>query len=209
MASYTFYGVTADAGVYCTDSSWTAVQTGAGTLQTVTASGTSLFVGKQKVSTNYQNFLQGVGFDTSSIPDDAEILTAIPSFCASTTDPAKSWTLEARDFNWGPTITTADYRTASQWSALPLLAEMSLSAGLTVDTYYAMTGYGTNLVNAINKTGVTYFMLGASNYGGIAPTNDDRVVFYSADETGTSKDPKLEVTTFEAPDFTPQVMWIA
>lgn len=206
MASYTFYGDSADGDILMIDADWADVQAGSGG-PTVDTSSTTFRVGKQKGVGNYSNYLAGLAFDTSALPDDAEITAATLTLTAAAT-ASRTWTLEARDYNWGTSLTSADYRTSAQWSALTLLAQYDLAGGWASNSAYALTSYGVNLANLINKTGTTYLMLGSSEYPGIAPATIESIQVYSANETGTSRDPKLEVTTFEPPAFTPQVMWI-
>jgi len=209
VASYTFYATTADGYILSANASWATVQAGSVSLSAVTT-GNTLYVGKLNLSGSNQFNVSALGFDTSSLPDDAVITATSLSVCPSA-NATYSWVLEARTYNWGATLTTADYRTPTQWSALTLLAQYDLSGGLTADTHQALTSFGTNLDDAINKSGATYLMLGDSTFGGIAPPTNTtlRISLYSADETGTTKDPKLEVTTFEPPSFRPYAVWIA
>lgn len=207
MASYTFYGVTADGYIQSRNASWATCQVGSG-LNAVTADSADL-IG------HFNNSGYGVNqaffdFDTSAIDDASEVLDATFSLYVSNTyslsGGSPSW--EARAYDWGASLTTADWRSAAQWNALDVLATRAFS-GMTGGSYHAFTSYGVNLANWINKAGNTRFMVCTDNWTGIAPSSLCYAVASFADEAGTTKDPKLEVTTFEPPAFTPQVMWIA
>lgn len=209
MASYTFYSDTSDGNVVATGT-WAAIQAGTASLSTSLVSSTFRIGKLNSGGSNfyYQGFL---GFDTSALPDTADVTSAVLFLSPSAVLGSRSWTLQVRTYDWGASVTTADYRTSSQWAALLLLATLDLSSGLTADTYYALSPYGTNLMDAISKTGFTRFVLAGDDFGGIAPPSETNYTafFYSADNSGTTSDPKLEISTFEAPTFTPYVMWYA
>lgn len=205
MASYTFYP-DADAYLMSESASWTQARDGLGTF-TAYSSGATLTLGKLLSSGTYYAYEAFLSFDTSSIPDTAEITAAVLSVAAAVTD-SKTWTLQAKAFDWGGTLSSSDWQDATEWAALTLLAEYAMSGGWTSGNRYNLTEYGTNLQAAINKTGSTRMILASSNISGIAPSGDDATQMHASEATGTTNDPKLEVTTFEPPSFTPFVMWI-
>lgn len=135
-----------------------------------------------------------ISFDTSSLPDSDTISAAELTLWLDTPDVDRAWTLQARTYNWGASVTTADWRGGAAFAALTLLATIS-AGSISPDAANTLTENGTNLQSAVSKTGTTYMVLGNSNYAAnSAPTGNEYVGIYSADNTGTTKDPKLVVT---------------
>lgn len=206
MASYTFYGVTADGFIESRSASWSSVQAGA-SLNAQPTDPADL-VGKFFQSGVYGVNQAFIGFDTSSLPDDSVVSAAVLSLYANGAFGALGWDLQAKAFNWGASLTTADWRSVSQWNALTLLGSISAS-DIAADAYSALTSYGSNFADHINKSGTTYLMLCTDHWTGIAPAGLSYAIIHFGDQSGTSKDPRLEVTTFEPPAFTPYAVWIA
>lgn len=135
-----------------------------------------------------------ISFDTSSLPDSDTISAAELTLWLDTPDVDRAWTLQARTYNWGASVTTADWRGGAAFAALTLLATIS-AGSISPDAANTLTENGTNLQSAVSKTGTTYMVLGNSNYAAnSAPTGNEYVGIYSADNTGTTNDPKLVVT---------------
>lgn len=141
----------------------------------------------------YETFLS---FDTSTIPDSAIISTVTLSLHGgsysdqSTTD----FTIEARTYDWGASLTTADWIAGADLASNTLLASRSTS-GWSTSAYNDFTENGSNFVSAINKTGITRIVICSSRTkDGTAPTGAEYVNFAANETTGTTKDPKLSVT---------------
>jgi len=134
-----------------------------------------------------------LGFDTSSIPDtdtvSAAVLRVTSFMDASDTD----FDIQARLRDWGTTVTTADYVPGASLSGLTLLGSYATSSGFTGTTGYDFSD--TAMAANVNKTGSTRMLLCSSRTtGNNAPTTTEYVNIYSADYTGTTRDPKLTVT---------------
>lgn len=134
-----------------------------------------------------------LAFDTSSIPD-SDIVSAVllelwGNINLSTTD----FIVEVAAYDWSTTVTTADFRTAAQLSALTVLATYD-TAGFSTGAYKSFTSTG-SFAAAINLTGETRLIVfSAENRTASAPPNYEEVVWTSADAGGTTNDPKLTVT---------------
>lgn len=206
MGSYTVYMDTGG-GLFCSDTVWLNAKDGSGTVQVTdvtTGEYATTAAGKSKVESVYLVYQGFLGFDTSVIPDASEVLTSVLSLNAGDT-ASRSYKMQARNYSWGPTLATADWQ--YPWSDNSLLAEYDVSGGWTADTYYAFTSEA-GMADAVNKTGYTYFIIGTDTIDGIAPASIDWSIYHTSDEPGTSKDPKLEITTEDVPDFTPFVIWM-
>lgn len=193
MTTVTIYSDTADG--YCNSSSTSYTSASNGTGIGASPAAAVGYVGQYIIGgTTYVVHLGYLKFDTSSIPDDAEI-TSVTLSCygyndLSTTD----FTVEARLHDWGASLTSADWIAGSALSGKTLLASRS-SLGWNTSGYNTFTENGSNFRNNINKTGTTYIVLcSAEHTAQSPPTNDEYIGLYFSDETGTSKDPKLEIT---------------
>lgn len=157
---------------------------------------TDLFLGVNNVFGGGEYMISEafISFDTSSLPDSDSVSAAVLTLWLDTPDIDTAWTLQARTYDWGASVTTADWRGGAAFSALTLLATIS-AGSISPDAANDLTENGTNLQSAINKTGTTYMVLGNSNYAAnSAPTGNEYVSIYSADNTGTTNDPKLVIT---------------
>ena len=136
-----------------------------------------------------------LGFDTSSIPDTDTVSAAVFNLTSSGDFSTTDFTIEARLYDWGTGLTTADWVAGASLSGLTLLAHRDTASGWTGNTAYDLTddAFAAN----VNKTGTTRLLLCSSRTtAGTSPTIDVReyVNAYSADSTGTTADPKLTVT---------------
>lgn len=134
-----------------------------------------------------------VSFDTSSLPDSDTVSAAVFSlYGTGDLSFEGTGTLQARIYDWGASVTTGDYRTPAQFAALTLVATAT-AASLSSSAYNDFTENGANFQTAISKTGTTFIVVctapfAADSYG------DNFFGFLSADNTGTTNDPKLVVT---------------
>lgn len=118
----------------------------------------------------YQSFLQ---FDTSTIPDDATIVSARLILRALDDFSTTDFILEARAHDWGGTIQTTDFVAGSALSGKTLCATFN-SADFVAATDFEMTS-APGFAGAINKTGWTRFVLASDRQRtGTAPTTSER-----------------------------------
>ena len=195
MSTLVVYSDTTDWGVDSIDDSeggnYPAARDGYGLATSGYANSLAFYVGQ---SIPYEYLVQEtfISFDTSSIGSDsvsAAVLNMTSSADYSTTD----FTIQARLYDWGTGVTTADWRSYSQLAALTLLATKDTASGFTAGTAYDFADSA--MAANVNKTGSTRMVLCSNRHvAGTAPTDSQRVAIRSADETGTTSDPKLTVT---------------
>ena len=147
----------------------------------------------QDLNVNYYAWESFLEFDTSAIPDDATITGATVSVWISTDNSATDFTIEVRSFDFGTSVTTADFRNRAQLGAATLLASRSTS-GLTVGAYNDLTS-DANLLTTISMTGTTRVVLCSSRQrAGTTAAGQEYVYISSPLASGTTQDPKLTVT---------------
>jgi len=119
-----------------------------------------------------------VAFDTSGIPDGATISAATLEVYGWYDNSTTNFTLQARTYDYGATLTTADFRTAAQLSAATLLASIAVTS-VTFSAYDTWTESGTALRDAISKTGETRMVICSDRHvAGTTPTNDEYAGIY-------------------------------
>lgn len=136
-------------------------------------------------------------FDTSSIGDGDDIdsvdLSMVVNDLSGLTGPA--WTFEVREFDWGATVTTGDFRAGAGLGSLPLLATFA-SGSFVDEVRFTCTENGTVFRDNINKTGDTRLVCTTSRQrlAQFEDANTNNVVnIDTADRPGTTDDPRLIV----------------
>jgi hypothetical protein len=168
-----------------------------GSISADTGSETVLYVGQNTFAGPTFELMEiMLEFDTSPIPDTDVVSAAVLSMWGSNdNDTGDLMTLEARSYDWGGTQDNADWRTGAQYAALTLLASVGPLAPLNTAGYNDLTSASPAMENAINKTGFTRMVLGSNRFAaGTAPSAEEYYQLVSADNTGTTHDPKLVVT---------------
>lgn len=177
-------------GVYAT------ARTG-GTLTADTAS-TTFSVGQvfTDLKVDQYDCLEGfLSFDTSGVPDGDGVSSIVLDVWLVTDSSTTDFTLEARERDWGASLTTADWVSGASLGALTLMASISTSGIGATGAYKTLTSQAAFLTATNLKTGTVYLLLDSSRHvGNNAPTNPESVVLSSADNSGTTQDPKLTIT---------------
>lgn len=178
-------------------SSYTTARNGTGTLTADTAS-TTFNVGQAQTGakivtdTCYEGFLS---FDTSAITDSDVVSAIVLDVWLVTDNSATDFTLEARERDWGASLTTGDYVAGGSLSGLTLMASIATSGIGSTGAYKTLTSQAAFLTATNLKTGTVYLILDSSReVGNNDPTGLEYVVLSSADNTGTTQDPKLTIT---------------
>lgn len=130
----------------------------------------------------YEFFLS---FDTSSIPDTDTVSAAVLNLTSQVDNSLTDFTIEARLYDWGASLTTADWVAGANLSSLTLLAHRDTASGWTAATAYDLTddAFAAN----VNKTGSTRLLLCSDHTtSSTAPTGYEYVNAYSADTAGTT-----------------------
>lgn len=149
----------------------------------------------------YGNNRPHFGFDTSSLPDDAQIVAATFAVRGGNMDESNGSERRLYLVSSSPasnnTLTTADYSKVGNTS-------YGVSDNTWTYTGYNLIPLNTAGLDSINKVGVTnYAIRGWYDFNRVTPTDQNElfVHIYFADEPGTDFDPFLEVTyTIETED---------
>ncbi len=205
MPTYTIFSDASDSSVLSEADGvglWLTVRTGNNLSSNdlnANQSAVTIYYNVHKGVTTYQAKEVFLSFDTSVITDTDVIDSAVVSLYGQTRSGATSDIVEVYAKDWGGTVTTADWVAGEDIGALTLLASFTATAApgnWSTSAYNAFTENGSNLRSAINKTGVMYVMLCLDELRSVvAPTASSIVGFYMANQTGTTQDPKLVITT--------------
>ena len=186
MTVETFYAdIDGNSHLSCNNAVYSTARTGTGnTLQT-----TSINVGQG--ITTLSNFLCMECFfewDTSGLPDNAVIDSAVISIWVSSNDGRNvDFVLEVRTDDWGASVDTGDFVPGASLSGLTLLASKNQS-GWGAGSYADLTSE-TALISAISKTGWTRAIGSSSKHrAGTSPAE------YEYLGLSTTNPPKLTVT---------------
>lgn len=195
MTTFTIFADTNDGYIACDDGgagNYASARAGTATLTTDIAA-TSMTVGQFNNTATFNQVAEGfLSFDTSAIGSGAVISTATLSLYAQSLWVGPNYAIEARAYDWGSGLTSADFVAGASLSALTFLASIQASM-VTVGAYNALTSAGAFLA-AINVTGPTRIILDSSRtVAGSAPSTNEQAQFYTSDASGTSQDPKLVI----------------
>lgn len=200
MPTTTVYSSTTDGQILSSNATYSNAREGTGTISANTTGanqnvGQRLFAGTYTCWELFFNFdLIGAGIPASTVATSASLTFDINNDL-STTD----FTLEARTKDWGASLTTADWVAGSAQSGQQLLASISTSG---IANPFTMTNYvsGTDrLLDAVNNAlagdGILRIMLCSDRHGsGTTPSGNEYLILYTADQTGTTNDPRISVT---------------
>lgn len=190
MTTYTIYSATSDGKITSSSTTYSSARSGTGL--SANNSSTTMEVGQQRGGSTrfcYEGF---VTFDCSSITGSASsaTLNLNADFDVSTTN----FTTNARTHSWsGSGLTTADWVAGASLSALTLLASFA-SASYPGDGNYAAFTSDAALLTAVDLHGTLDMLLCSDRHeAGNDPIVNEYIRWASADATGTSLDPYLEV----------------
>lgn len=202
MASLTVYSGAADGHITSSDDDPNYANARAGTPSfsfTASTGGATATTGQRFPSGLQYDVMQSFhNFDVSAIPAGATIDAVELAIWPTSDQSATDFTIQARTKDWGAALTTADWTAGASLSGLTLLATLS-TAGLSTGAYQAFTENGTALRDAVAAAlagdGVVRVMLSSDRTAaGTTPTGNEFVIYSSADEAGTTQDPKLTIT---------------
>jgi hypothetical protein len=190
MTTTTVFGSTSDGRVTSSNASYATASTG-GTLA-ISTTETLSFIGQGNAFAIFQLFF---AFDTSGVPDAETVSSVVFSLDGASDISVTDFDMVALDYDWSAGgLTTANFRTPTQLSALTTLATFPSTSYSAA--YMNFTSAGAAFNSYINKTGTTYFMVASSrNISATTPTGDENIRVTMADQTGTTTDPKLVVTS--------------
>lgn len=137
----------------------------------------------------YESFMD---FDTSAVTGTISSVTL--SLGLASDESVNDFTIEARLYNWGASLTTADWIAGASLGGNTLLATLSTSGIGSAGSYKAMTESGTNFRTNINTSGVTRIVLCSDRHRlGTTPPDHEFVNLDSYDSV--SLKPKLVIVT--------------
>jgi hypothetical protein len=137
-------------------------------------------------------------FDTSGIEDTETVTTATLSLYGNADGSATEFVSQARVDDWGPTLATGDWVAGESLSGLTLVATYNTASGWSTSAYNDYTSDAAFPAN-VPKTSVLYLVVTSDRLAaGTAPTGDETIDNYPAEDTGTTRDPKLVVVTTAA-----------
>lgn len=143
---------------------------------------------------NFQVFRYFVRFDTSSIPAGATITGASLYICALVDESDTDFLIRCYRYAWSSPLAGSpetNYDGAYGGSATLEGTFRDTASGLSADTYYSMA-VDTAGINTSGFTG--YVLVSKEDVDNSAPSGNELVGVYTANETGTSKDPYLSIT---------------
>ncbi len=182
---------------------WSTLRGGNGNGSSVSANSMRVSLRAWSTTNNWNQILRVLmGFDTSSIPDGDTINSATISVwkdntlgVGSTCSLTESFNFTNASFGDVTTIADSDYQLQTGNSTVYSTAK---ACSDVINGQYNDWALNTDGKNHISKTGISYFALKPT--GDITNTEPSwssssiaDFTMYSADETGTSKDPKLVV----------------
>ncbi|WP_062434996.1 hypothetical protein [Herbidospora daliensis] len=191
--------VFADTGDGTIDSSNATYSTArSGSNLAATTSNTDLFIGQGEFGGEYYISEGFLSFDTSAIPDTDNVTAIALALWQLSDESTTDFTLEARQSAWtSGGLTTADWVAGASLGSLTLLASINTS-GIGADGAYKTLTSETALLSATNlKTGTVAMLLCSSRHrGNNTPSagTSEAIGVASANDTGTTHDPKLTIT---------------
>ncbi len=197
----TIYSSPSDGEVYGQNATYsTARSTAAG----CDATGGTARIGQNlSGGTVYYVYRAYLDFDTASIPDDAEITSAVLGVCADTDLSGTDFNVEVYRYAWSEGLcdtTEANYDGAYGASATLEGTLRSTSDGWTAGTCYTMTV----ATGGISLTGDSkYTLVSSPDVGNLAPAGNQYVFIRTADYAGTGSDPFLLLSYTTPPEPTP------
>lgn len=192
----TVFAGTADAYVVSEDFNYSTARTGPGTLFFDVVDDNNHWVGQISDSGLYDCIEAFISFDTSAIADSDTVSgVSLDLWLLTDSSTGADFTVEAREKDWGASVTTADWVAGGSLGGLTLMASISTSGIGSTGAYKTFTSQTAFLTATGLKTGTVYLMLSSSRHrAGNTPSGNEYVVFQDAESTGTSQDPKLTIT---------------
>lgn len=136
-------------------------------------------------------------FDTSSLADLDTISAVVMSLYLSSNaiSTGNDFTVECREYDWGTSLTSADFVARASLAGLTLVASKTETNADVTPAYRAFTSQAAFLNVANLKTGSVRLMANSIEQRfGQYDLNDAAVRYYGAANAGTGQDPKLTIT---------------
>lgn len=193
MTVSTFYSSTADGYIDSFHATYATARAGAGF--TVDTAGEFHSIGQYAPGFYVdEGFIE---FDTSAIPDTDVISAVTLSLYGKTDNTITNYNIQCIPFDWGGTLTSADWQDGTEQAALTVLADLT-TVGISVAGYNDLinTSSSVPMIAAISKTGTTRFVITSSlTRAGTQPTTAELFEYWGGREAQAGeRRPRLVVT---------------
>lgn len=189
MATLVVYA-SADGELDSYDDTYSVARAGTGYI-TMDAVSNAFRCGQFLWDTTYHVYEAFTQYDTSAIPDYAYVSTAKEElYLAIDVTYASDYSEEVRAYDWGTTLTTADYVAGGNLGNYTLLSSKTVSPSAGYNEFPTSAAF----IAAINKTGSTRLFHSSNRVrANTTPSGSEYIQWYSVDQIGTDKDPKLTI----------------
>ena len=189
MATLVVYSKASDGYVFSFGTDYSTTR--AGDNVGVVTVGTGNYCGQDFSDPNYWLYETFMQYDTSSLTSLAVVSAVKEELYLKTDYTTTDYTEEVRTYDWGAELTVADYVAGANLGNYTLLSSKAVSPSAGYNEFSTSA----NFIAAINTTGDTRLFHSSSRQrAGNVPFDPEFVEWYSTDETGTDKDPKLTIT---------------
>lgn len=190
MATLTVYAKTSDGYLDSYSTDYSTARAGTGTLY-VDTTNNALVCGQTLLGDTYHVYEAFLQYDTSALPD-ASVISSVKEELYLSLDQSYTadYTEEVRAYDWGDTLTADDWVAGANLGNYTLLSSKTVSPSAGYNEFPTSADF----VAAINKTGDTRLFHSSNRHRiGNAPIGGENVNWYSADQSGTTQDPKLTI----------------
>lgn len=189
MATLTVYAKTSDGYIDSYSTDYSTARAGTGGL-TLDYPGNTLLCGQYLIGDTYHVYEAFFQYDTSPLPDASIVSSVKEELYLALDQSYTDYTEEVRAYDWGDTLTTADWISGANLGNYTLLSSKTVSPSAGYNEFSTSE----NFIAAVSKTGDTRLFHSSSRHRiGNAPIGGECVTWYSADQSGTTQDPKLTV----------------
>ena len=191
MATFVIYAASSDGYINSNSATYATARSGGGTISAVTGA-PNTYVGQYYGAPTYYVYEAFLQFDTSSVSGTvaSATLAVYIEGDTSTTD----FTINARAYDWGASLTTADFVAGASLSGNALRATRATS-GLSVGAYNDFTSDSSFASNTADP--VRLVLASDRTESNTAPTGAEYVDWYPVATSGTTQDPKLTIVTVD------------
>lgn len=172
--------------------SYATALAGSGTVTADTTTGALGTVGQTPTGSTYTVFEYFASFPYSVNADEVPV-AAYLELIADTTTGAAERDLQLREFDWGTSLTAADWRTPAQLGALPLLGVLDGAQDVPPAATIRVAGSG--LLTRLDRGGPIRTVLSTDlTQQSKTPSSSQYTQLRTADYAGTASDPVLVYT---------------
>lgn len=193
MTTTICFGDAADGYLENFSTTYTTARDGGGTYSIVDTAGDSVRWGEKFATPTY--FCTEAFLSWAYTVPATETVTAayIRLRAVSAANTAVTRALEVREYDWGASMATADWRTAAQFSALTQMA--AIDSAQNAGTSYILAGSDSLVTRLSSASPLRVVCTSDRQRSSTVPSVDEEAYFSSADAGGTGDDPALIFTS--------------